>query len=238
MRLATKDYFTLSELLSEWALRAEDAIYLAENGDLRTSVRVFGLLVERGYIEPHDIVGSVRCPCCEERINGLLDLCEKDVHLILKHGQAEVTAFHAPEHEYCWIADGGAALRVTTKDLLVRRKEKERFEATYLRERSPATPAVPFAHSDDYRRVVIDGFAFDLGFLQAKIVEVLHAAWLEGNPWLHGPTLLAQARAGSDRLVDLFKSQPNWRRLIQSDRRGHYRLALPDRPQLRRPIRE
>jgi hypothetical protein len=40
--------------------------------------------------------------------------------------------------------------------------------------------------------------------------------------------ILEQAGSASVRMADVFKSQPNWRKLIRSDRRGLYRLALPE----------
>ena len=54
MRLLAKDYFTLGELVDEWCLPEADILYLAENGQLRLAVRVFGLAVEKGDIEVTD----------------------------------------------------------------------------------------------------------------------------------------------------------------------------------------
>lgn len=237
MRLMTKDYFTFGELVAQWNMHKEDAAYLAENGHIQISVRVFGLLVEYGLIEPHDQVGSISCPTHQERIDGLLDLCPRDVHRILKYGEAEVAAFRTPDHEYCRIAREGVTLLVTVKELLVRSGERARVEAAHLSAPDQAGPEFAFEHSDEYRSIVIDGVKFELGYFQAQIVKVLHQAWLDGDPWRHGPSLLTAVGAGSPRLVDLFKSQPEWRRLIHSDGRGRYRLELPDRPSPRRLIR-
>ena len=46
------------------------------------------------------------------------------------------------------------------------------------------------------------------------------------DPWQHGRYILEEAGSNLLRMIDLFKSQPQWRSLIESDRRGSYRLRL------------
>jgi hypothetical protein len=65
-----------------------------------------------------------------------------------------------------------------------------------------------------------------LGQFQARVVKILHAAAMSGCPWQHGKAVLADAGSSCTRLSDLFKTQPEWRKLIQSDRRGRYRLNI------------
>jgi hypothetical protein len=66
--------------------------------------------------------------------------------------------------------------------------------------------------------------------VQARIVKVLHQAALTGDHWCVGKAVLRQAGSGCTRLSDAFKSQSNWRRLIESDGKGRYRLRLPAIP--------
>jgi hypothetical protein len=68
---------------------------------------------------------------------------------------------------------------------------------------------------------------FHLGPIQAKIVKQLHKAALTNEPWRSGTLLLEGAGSTSIKLADVFKSKRHWRRLIESDRRGKYRLRLP-----------
>ena len=53
-----------------------------------------------------------------------------------------------------------------------------------------------------------------------------HAAAQAGQPWQNGKQLLSAAGSRSLKMVDVFKSKPEWRELIQSDRRGNYRLRV------------
>ena len=43
-----KSYFTLPEILERWSMSGADFVYLAENDQLRLSIRVFNLAVEFG----------------------------------------------------------------------------------------------------------------------------------------------------------------------------------------------
>jgi hypothetical protein len=51
MSLIDKAYFTLGELEERWNLPHRDLAYLAENGLLRLSVRLFGVEMEFGVYE-------------------------------------------------------------------------------------------------------------------------------------------------------------------------------------------
>ncbi len=85
-----------------------------------------------------------------------------------------------------------------------------------------------FQPDADYRHLTLNGRSFTLGDTQAKVVGALHRAQKAGFPWVHGKTLLAEAGSKSRTIGDLFKSQPDWRELIDSDRQGRYRPNLTD----------
>lgn len=55
---------------------------------------------------------------------------------------------------------------------------------------------------------------------------MLHEASETDKPWLNGKTILGRAGSACTRMRDLFKSQPGWRRLIDSNGRGMYRLNV------------
>ena len=46
-----KEYFSLEEIESQWGIPHRDLVYLAENGLLKVSVRLYGIQVENGSIE-------------------------------------------------------------------------------------------------------------------------------------------------------------------------------------------
>jgi hypothetical protein len=94
----------------------------------------------------------------------------------------------------------------------------------WLSDRESRSPE--FEHDPNYRHVKLGEIRFSLGELQAGVVRQLHEAALKGNPWQRGQDLLENAGSELLRISDLFKSQRQWRSLIESDRRGSYRLRL------------
>lgn len=231
MSLIHKDYFRLDEVAGELGLSGSDVIYLAENGRLRLSILVYDLPLERGIIEEQGDGQWHTIPDHAGRSTGLLDLWDRDAHLVLKTGHAEVSTFHAPEGRYIQCSGTTASVSVTPVDLLVRLAERQRLD-TALRPSShadrPSEPrAVPgFTHTPDYRIVQLGAEIFSLGPYQAGVVRILHDAALAARPWCKGVDILAEIECSTLRMSDLFKSKRGWRRLIESNSRGMYRLAL------------
>lgn len=101
----------------------------------------------------------------------------------------------------------------------------------------PANPApVPaehrsvFTHSKDYRVVTLHGVRFSLTQSQARIVRRLHEAHVEGTLWVHSRDLLASVHFSSDKVAQIFRrhKDPHWQTLIESDRKGMYRLKIDE----------
>jgi hypothetical protein len=228
MRLVQKEYFTVDELIERWEMSRRDFEYLAENGHLRLSVRLFGVAIERGDIEVEPDGRWFTVPCERGRRSGLFELTERDVHTLFKAGEVLVEHFHAGEGRYCDIAEPSEPICVRPGDLLVRDAERVRAEK-WMRGAS-AKPQKPpaFSQTNDYQQVSCNGLEFHFGPLQAAIVAILHQAFLDGGPWRSGKAILEQAGSASPRMADVFKSQPHWRKLIQSNRRGLYRLVPLD----------
>lgn len=223
-----KAYFTLDEVEERWGLPHRDVVYLAENGLLRLSVRLFGAWLESGTYEPDPDGCPFRLPHDQPWFTGLQDLTEHDAFRVLRDGTAEIHWFHAEEGHYVCLAEPGAVIPVHRADLVVRRSERDRVERAHaLAGGGRSAPA--FRQVDDYREVHAGGLTFQLGPVQAAVVRLLHAAAERGSPWCIGKVVLADAGSASSRMADVFKSQPHWRRLIASDRRGRYRLILPSR---------
>lgn len=224
--LIEKDYFTLVEVLEHWQMPRRDAVYLAENGKLRLSVRVFHLRCEVGGIEEDKDSGRFRVPYQYMAISGLLELRERDVHALFRDGAVAVSCFYTPADEYLDIHEDAEPLVVRETDLLVSHEERRRVEALLLPRLAESAPVAPsFSHTTDYRDVSIGGVSFTLGPIQAQVVRLLHKHPLDKAGWCCGKKLLAKAGSSSIRMADVFKSQPNWRKLIESDRRGNYRLC-------------
>lgn len=83
-----------------------------------------------------------------------------------------------------------------------------------------------FTYDQHYLHVRIRGREFWLTRTQAAIVRHLHLAAMEGQPWVHVETLREGVGFETAKLSDLFRRQADWQDLIQSDRRGSYRLNL------------
>lgn len=221
--LVEKDYYTLEEIAERWKLPMRDLAYLAENGLLRVSVRLFGVEIERGTFEEFGDGQWQRMPYDRVRIDGLEDLTERDAFTVFRTGAAQVDRFNGEGAEYVDLMQP-EFLTVRIADLLVRRTERDRVEAKHGLGRVNGHAAPAFQAGDDYREVRAGGLVFHLGPIQAEVVRHLHVAAENGAPWCVGKVVLGAAGSLSTRMADVFKSQPHWRRLIDSDRRGRYRL--------------
>lgn len=109
---------------------------------------------------------------------------------------------------------------------MVRRAERDRLEALHGSGGDRVAEGLGFQHSANYLNVRLGLTELVLGAVQAQVARLLHQAALSDSPWLTGKTLLTEAGATSLRMSDVFKSQKQWRQLIQSDGRGRYQLRL------------
>lgn len=224
MRLLTKEFYTLAELQAVWEMADHDVQYLALTGDLKLTVIVHGVhLTSRlpgwGY----------RYGTIPRTYSGILDLKMHDADYVLRHGEVAISKFEMPNGDKGQLVEDGARITVRREDLLVTNDQREHVERNILKlqEPDPQPVPAPFEYSWDYRRVELGGETFSLGPKQARIVGLLHRAHMEGDPWRTGRQLLDHAGSSADRVRDLFKSQSDWTKLIESDGRGLYRLAIP-----------
>ena len=220
-----KRYFDLDEVSARWGIRVRDVGYMAENGDLRVSTRLEDALLERGTIEIAR-GQELRVPHEQEWFSGIIDLRRREAFRIFRHGAAEVVHFHADNNEYAAVVDPTPSVVVQLEHLVVRRAERDRMEAQHQSDGNSVADGIGFQHSSDYRSVRLGASELALGIVQAQVAKLLHQAALSETPWLGGKSLLSEAGATSLRMSDVFKSQKQWRQLIQSDGRGRYQLRL------------
>ena len=109
---------------------------------------------------------------------------------------------------------------------MVRREERDRIEAKHGLGGVSRTTESVFHQRNDFAEVIAGDRTYTLGPIQARVVHLLYDAAAAGSPWRHGKAVLAEAGSSCTRVADLFKTQPEWRKLIQSDGRGKYRLAI------------
>lgn len=224
MGLLTKKFYALAELQDAWQMPDSDVYYLAMAGDLRLTFMVHDL-----RILARIPLKSVRTGLIEQTYNGILDLRRCDADHVLRHGVVEINKFEMPNEDDGRLASQEARITVRREDLLVTDDQREHVECNILKlhEPAPKPVSIELEYSWDYRRIELGGETFSLGPKQARIVALLHRAYMEGDPWRTGSQLLDHAGSSADRVRDLFKSQSDWTKLIVSDGRGLYRLAIP-----------
>lgn len=220
-----KQYFDLDEVAGRWDMRIRDVAYLAENGDLRVSTRLEDALLERGSIEV-ECGRELRIPFEQEWFSGIIDLRRREAFRVFRYGAAEVVHFHADNDEYAAVVNPTPSVLVHLDHLVVRRAERDRLEALHRRAGNSVAEGIGFQHSTDYRTVRLGATELTLGAVQAQVIRCLHQAAPSDAPWCDGKVVLGDAGATSLRMSDVFKSQKQWRQLIQSDGRGRYRLRL------------
>lgn len=221
-----KAYFTLPEVLDRWSIAEADLIYLAENDRLRLSIRILNLLVEFGEHEEMDDGHCASIPTGRGYYNGLLDLHVTDVFRLFRHGEISVGWFRTPKADYACFYGQRESLAIRKRDLVLRREERDRFEAeTGFSGGAAGRHVAAFQASADYQDVQCNGHRFRLGPIQAQAVRTLHEAALRGEPWQSGKAILSASGSRSLKMADVFKSQAQWRRLIELNGRGAYRIA-------------
>lgn len=221
-----KAYFTLPEVLARWSMPEVDLVYLAENDQLRLSIRILNLPIEFGDFEETDDGRCYSIPSERSSFNGLLDLHVQDVFQLFRIGEVSVTRFRTTKADYACFFGSRETLTIRKPDLVLSREERDRFEAkSGFRGAAGVKQANAFHASADYQSVRCNGHEFRLGAIQAQVVRILHAAALRGDPWQSGKAVLSQAGSRSLKMADVFKSKTDWPLLIESNKRGAYRLA-------------
>ena len=233
MGFPEKNYDRLCTLGKRWQLSQEDIYYAIENGMLRVCVWMPLRFVERCVVRENKLVFENH-----ETKEGFIGLRPKDFYRLSSTGRVRLRIFQSIKCEghviRLAVEPPQPAISITLHDLVVLKADRELFEKQF--EITPVTNcacppdcATPgFSASADYHHVKLNGEDFNLGDVQAQIVQQLHDASISKNQWVHGKTLLYGANSRALRVRDVFKSKLDWNKLILSDRRGYYRLNLPD----------
>ena len=88
MNAIDKAYFTIEEIEERWQLPHRDVVYLAENGLLKLSVRLFDVRLEWGEFEDLGNGDWNRIPTDQRWFSGLQDLREHDAFRLFRDGEA------------------------------------------------------------------------------------------------------------------------------------------------------
>jgi hypothetical protein len=230
MPLPQKNYFFVPEVADRWGASTEDIGYFAFDGKIRLCAMVINLHVRIGYYEESEQDGSFFVPTDYTVLNGPQVILPEDIWPLLKDRISTITRFWKPDGGGVIEVDEGVApLRLSLHQLLITRDERDRFEKQHDLSvtETENKQRILFTHNPTYSEVNMNGERYRFGAAQASVIRELHAAYQRGEMWLNQQSLL-EGCAKSTRLVDLFKSQPNWRSLFVFDGRGSCRLNLPE----------
>ncbi len=82
----------------------------------------------------------------------------------------------------------------------------------------------PTSYDELYQSIYFKGEHYSFGGVQANIIKQLHEAAMTGHERVHFKILIEKSGSQSMYMRDVFKSKPNWQKLIMSDKRGYYWL--------------
>jgi hypothetical protein len=159
-----KAYLSLPEVLDRWSITENDLIYLAENNNVRLSIRVFILFLELDDYDA-DIDGALfRVPHEQKSFGGLLDLHACDVFHLFRAGEIHLSEFRYDQCGYACLLDAQVPQYVVIGDLLLWRVERDIYE---VKSGFPAgnrnAPERTFIASHGYKEVRCNGHLFQLG---------------------------------------------------------------------------
>lgn len=232
-------------LANRWQASLADVQHYAETGKLRCSVWINETFIEVGMFTRQANGCRVFEPQESIYIEGFVGIMPEDCRKLFRNKRANTIIFVSLKKPNCYLhiaKEQQAKIIIEPKDLVVRIEDRDDFERIYelsitsskepesgFCENSPHVyihSSKKFSYSKDFQTVTIDGEVFRFGMVQAKIISLLYRAYKDGNPWLYGKALLFESGSHSERIKNVFQSKPNWRKLIESDGHGYYRLVI------------
>lgn len=240
MPLPDREYFSLLSLAPRWGVEEDDVRYYAEHGELD----VYCWLDRREVMlyQPQSKNCAMTCECRD--MEGYVGIKPHDCRKIFRCGKYKLTNFIDLVHEgfEIVVSPQSRDTIISVNDLVVSKQERHRFEKHHgLEVKQPFTPCKARMlgkvgtvnghshHGGLYinrkkREYLLDGHPLNPGPIQSHILDQLADARSNNIAWSFGKTLLKEAGSDAVRMRDVFKSQPRWQELIESDKRGHYRI--------------
>ncbi|MEM7617127.1 MAG: hypothetical protein AAF195_01960 [Pseudomonadota bacterium] len=233
MPIPLRDYFYLKEVADYWKISTLDLEYMIENAYLTACFFLLDVEIEYGGYEKTPDGKCSLIPYEKSYCRGLYPLLPDDCRKIFRRGSTKISYFNFKNpNEYYKISKNNG-LKIFREDLVITADEKNLFEKNMLFSQENKTSKVTalhdnifFYHENNYHHVEYNNLVFEFGMIQAKIIEILHAASVTDQPWVHCKRLLDRAGSNSPRIRDLFKAKYGWRNMILSDGKGNYRLNV------------
>lgn len=244
MPLPERQYFSLCNLASRWGVKKDDIKYYVEHGELLACCWLDMREVMR-YLPQKE-----RCSITCEYVNyeGYVGLKPCDCRKIFRCGKYKIVNFIDLEQEGFEIAltPHSRDALIHLKEIVVSKAERSRFEKQHGLHVSKASqrpcraqmigkidhrglPPADAGKSDLYintrnQECYYKGELIQFGPIQSNIIQQLAEAHSSATPWLDGKRLLHNAGSQGMRMRDLFKTQPLWQEVVQSNKRGKYRI--------------
>ena len=227
MCITNSEFYGLNELRDDWRVCSTKIKKWLVSGKLKSSlwlpvmsVYSLGELIED---KVDDVRGELR------HYEGFVQLSHHQCQRLYRTGELTIRDFRSLcGTKRFQLPETSDDIRASVDDLLVLFDEKQRFE----QEIDPSSangaamevPNEPELLDSDFRNVLVDGESYTFGVIQASILHQLYQASVRGKGWLVGKRVLHDVGSESFSLSNVFKHKPVWRRLIESDGRGRYRL--------------
>ncbi|MBK1883770.1 hypothetical protein JIN85_15230 [Luteolibacter pohnpeiensis] len=164
---------------------------------------------------------------------GYTELSKEHCHRLFRMGTIRLREFHDTYNNLNYILpDSADDIAVMPDDLMILERDRLKFEqalsGSINSNRNLQLITDKIAHNStftpSFRSIHLEGKQYHFGSMQAKALEILYQAGKDNHPWCNGKQLLAEVGSQSYTLSNLFKRKPIWRKLIQSNKRGFYRL--------------
>ena len=209
-------FLDIEDLAQRWKCRVSTIEALAETDKLRFCVRPAALEIALAGTPPETYNAIFR-----KLANLYLD--HRYVYLMFKNKEHKVEITHIGFYDVQRLLKD--PLRVDFFDLVIPISQIEEFEFMH---RNTAQNVNEFKLlSDDFTCFVWQGHEYRFGEMQAKVIKRLWQAREDGKPWVYGKYILRDIGSTTDRIRNIFSHNKQWRRIIQSDKTGKYKLNLP-----------
>lgn len=230
--MPTRLFYTVAELAQHWRRDASEIWQWLIAGDLTAHTWLPLTCVYRidSYIEGN----AIRQRKQLEHWQGQALLTRFQCLRLFQAGQLTLREIMSddPNTRYV-IPDEAGDLIIFADRLIILHQDKAHFEKQYslshdanIASSQPKPACSQSARNEpDFKSLLIDGESHHFGDMQAAILKLLHKAALDGEPWQNGKHLLRQVGSESFTLANVFQGKPAWRKIIESNKRGSYRLS-------------
>ena len=225
--LAESEFYGLNELRDDWHVCGARIKKWLVSGKLQSSLWIPVLSVYS--IEECGEADALSVQRVLRHYEGFVPLSHRQCQRLYRNGELTIRDFHSHcGKERFQLPETSDDIRASIDDLLVLNDEKQRFEQEIDLSSSNEIAMETTIGTDlavtDFRNILIDGESYTFGVIQASILHQLYQASVRGKGWLVGKQVLHDVGSESFSLSNVFKHKPVWRRLIESDGRGRYRL--------------